>query len=252
MRSVKNTVSYQLVEVDDSESEGWSKMTVDYVVKNRSKIKKTILNTARRYRKSIQHDDVDDIYDDVIEYLYKADDYNINKAINKSKTGEMASLEGYVGSCVKFVTIRACSELNDHSKKVISENTTGKDGSELSLFDSMYDPKSSIGVDDFDYDLRTICKSCEPIRYRFGPDIYLVWFVRLMTITKNCRDKFGTIMDILGISDRELMKLKNDYENNTMSDIAKAITLQSINESISILREYIYSADSICEAINAI
>lgn len=239
-----------LIDEETEELSGWYKMTVDYALKHEGKIKSEIRSAARRYRSTIQIVDIEDMYNDVIMYLYSHKDYDINDAINRSSTGIMVSLEGYVNSCVKFCIMRACSLMNKDDNCRVSEIVLGNDDEELSIFDTLYKDEDCVTIDNLVYDLETMCKSCEPIRYRFGADIYLVWYIRLLTIAYKIGDKFNLIMDVLGINKKDIIKLNSCFNDDpVMMSMAKAITATGTLKAIGILEEYVYSAPLIKQAI---
>ena len=131
-------------------------------------------------------------------------------------------------------------------KTKMSENTFDEEGKELSLFDTIADKKSDINCDDMGCDLRSVCKQFESHRYGFGPDIFMLWFIRLETILYNKEDRYKDILSILGITKKEL----NEIERRTCTDgamlsIARAVSLVGINEALKVLKDFTYSYKNI-------
>lgn len=243
MASLEKIIYSPLMEEDVNDVTGWSKETVNYVIAHRSKIEKQIRGIARGYRKiGLQTADVEDIYDEVLVYLYHCDDYDISKALERSSTGTMVSLEGYLNVCIKYCVIRYCTQLNNREHDVISDTIQDGEDRELSIFNTIPDPNAEIGVDHLDYDFESLCKSCEPLRYRYGTDIYLILYVRLLTSGVNMEETYKNMLTILGISKKDLSRIDRTSEDSVMLAFAKAISMTPVDEAISELEKYVYSA----------
>lgn len=225
---------------------GWNKETIEYVSKHKSKIHAQIRGIAKNTRKVIQTTDVEDIYSEVLMYLYNCDDYNISKAIERSHNNTMVTLDGYINVCIKFCVARYCIKLNKEEKETVHASISDEDGKELNILDNIADSKSIDTMDMILYDLETVCRSCEAIRYKYGPDIYLVWFIRLLTLNKENKNLYKDILNILGISKKELLKVeKYAVEDELMTTFARAIDISGVEESINIIRPYVFSARKI-------
>jgi len=92
------------------------------------------------------------------------------------------------------------------------------------------------------------------MRYINGIDVYQVWYIGLLVISKNLKsDKFDVMMNILGIKKKDLRELAiNDYEDGIMLEFAMGINKHGIEESLIILEQYIYSAEQIKKAIDSL
>jgi hypothetical protein len=168
MEKLEEILYSPLMEEESENNEGWSKETVSYVVKHKNKVERQIRSMARGIRKQgLQSIEVDDIYSELLFYLYKAGDYDISKAISRASSSSIVSLEGYLNVCIKYCVIRYCSNLNAHEKETVSETVKSEDDKELSIFNTIADERSEITLDNVIYDLNTICKSCEPLRYSY-------------------------------------------------------------------------------------
>lgn len=245
MDSLEQIIFTPLKDEESNIVTGWLKETVNYAINNRSKVEKQIRSVARGLRKyNLQNSDMEDIYSDILLYLYNCDDYNINKAIQWSSTGAIVTLEGYLNVCIRFCVMRYCSQLNNYDREVVSESVCNDDDKEISLFDSVPDDKSEIALDYLMYDLETLCKSCEPVRYRFGPDtdIYLILYVRLLTSSEKHEDVYRTVLGILNISKKDISQIERYSEDSVMVAFAKAISITPIEKAISIIEKYVYSA----------
>ena len=229
---------------------GWGKQTIDYINDNRNKVIKTIRGVAKSISKQpLQTPDVEDIYSEILLYLYKSDDYNLSKAIERSSSGSIVSLEGYINSCIKFCVIRYLTTAYKIDKDVMRESIDS-DGKELSIFDTISDEQSTSEFDKIFFDLEQQCKSCEHIRYKYGPDIYLLWYVRILTMSEGLNEVFKDILSILGVTKKELVGIeKKSADDEVMANFAKAISNWGVDKSIEVLERYVYSAPRVREVI---
>lgn len=248
--SLQSLVYNPLLE-EETNLTGWSKSTIDYVIKNRLKIHTSIRGIAKSLNKILQKADVEDLYTEILDYLYNCDDYNISKAYERSSNvGVIVSLEGYVHSCVKYCVIRYVTEGYNDERPIVREFIKDDDGKELSLFDTIADKTGEDSYNNIGYQLEDICRAYENQRYTFGPDIFQIWFIRLQTIVYDKQDSFKDILTVLGISKRDIAQIeKMNCTDGVMISIAKAVTLLGIEESINVLRDYTYSADRIEKVI---
>jgi len=238
---------YNPLKEDEENLTGWSKMTIDYVLHNTTKVQTSIRGIAKSLNKILQKTDVEDIYMEILDYLYKCDDYNVSKAYERSSNvGVIVSLEGYVHSCIKYCVIRYVTNQFGLEKKTVREVTKDDDGKDISLFDTLPDSNGGIAYNDMCYELDEICKAYEYQRYYFGPDIFQIWFVRLQTMIHNKQDSFKDILISLGITKKEVAQIEKMNNNDgAMMSIAKAVSIIGVEEAVKILRKYTYSADRI-------
>lgn len=244
-----------LMEEEESGSNvaGWEKETLEYVFSHRAKVYALIRRVARSIRRCrIQPTDVDDIYQEVITYLYKCDDYNICKAIERASNGTIVSLEGYIGKCIKFCVIRYCTEMYREEKEHVNPITNDDEGKELNILDNLADSESMESIDSVIYDLRSICKSYESMRYRFGPDIYLVMYIRLLTLVQKKQHLYKELLNLMGITKKELSNIeKESCDEEILTTFVKAIKVCGIDKAIQIIRPYVFSSNFIDKAVSA-
>lgn len=252
MGNLEKIIYAPLMEEESDDVTGWDKDTVRYAEKNRSKIERQIRAAARGLRKTgLQAWDVEDIYGEVILYLHKCHDYDISRAIDRSSTGNIVSLEGYVNSCIRFVVLRYCSQMASHEKETVSDTVYDGEDKELSIFNTIPDPNSEIDIDNMACDFPTLCKSCEPLRYRFGPDIYLILYVRLLCHSDITGDIYKNTLNVLGISKKDLSHIDRSSEDAVIVSMVKAINSISQEEAVSTIEKYVYSANLIKQAVFA-
>lgn len=240
-----------LLEEDPSVA-GWDKSTIEYIQNNKEDVIKEIRRVGKRmYKNNLQPDDINDIYSEILLYLYKCDDYSINKAISRSSSGNIVSLEGYTNTCIKFCVIRYLTNAYKIDKEIVRDSID-KDGKELSAFDIIPDRKSTELFDTILFDLKQHCKASEHMRYKYGPDIYMIWYVRLLTMVNGNNDTYKDILILLGVSKKELSKLeKSSAEDEIMIHFAKSISNSGLEVAISIIEEYVYSAARIKDVVLA-
>lgn len=238
-------ILYSPLKEEDRALTGWSKSTVDYIQSHKTKVCGTIRGIAKGLNKNLQKADIENIYQEILVYMYTCDDYNISKACERSSNGDIVSLEGYVHSCVKFCVIRYVTKQFENDKKEVPDIVKDVDGKELSKFDAIADTRNQ-GFDNAFYEIRETCKSFESQRYLFGPDLFQIWFVRLLTLIYNKEDKYTDILVVLGVSKTDICNIQKEANyDGAMLSIAKAISIIGIENAIEVIRDYTYSADKI-------
>lgn len=232
---------------------GWNKETIEYVSTHKSKVYAQIRGLAKNIRRhNLQPTDVEDIYSEILMYLYSSDDYNLSKAVERSSTSNIVSLEGYLNVCIRYCVIRHCTTMYKEEKETVRDYVNDEDGKELSILDNVADSRSKDHMESVLYDLAAICKGCEVLRYKYGPDIYMVWFIRLLTLSKKNKDLYKEILGILGISKKELGNIERyAAEDELMTTFAKAIDITGVDGAIEIIRPYVFSAKKIEETVLA-
>lgn len=241
----KSTLSeYLAVPLIEEEQKliGWSKQTIDYAMHNEKAVHNHIRGIAKMRGRILSQQDVEDVNSDLMDYLYTSEDWNLTKAIERSNSKSMVTLPAYVHICTKYVTYRWLKKAYDTEKHEVYDTVKkGEDDKEISLFDTVSDDSAANMMDKILYDIEKTCESFECLRYKFGPDIFQVWFVRIKTMQLNKRDKYEEIMGVLGVSKKDMEKLKD----GDMLTMAKAISQVGYEKALEILRKYVYCADRI-------
>lgn len=241
-----------LLEEGSDNQVGWDKSTVDFIIKNRSKVYRQIKGIAKKYRRDVQQADVEDMYMDILQYIYHASDYDINKAYENSGDNSVLSLEGYLNVCINLCVLRFCVSLNEIDKYVVHDRVL-KDGEfEFSLLDNATDKDSLERIEQVMYDLDELCKSTEPFRYKYGVDIYMVWFIRLLSLGESDSKSYQSVLSLLGVSKKDLSIIKkaSSDDEDIMSSFARAISIIGVDRAIPIIRKYVYCADKIEAVMN--
>lgn len=233
----------------ENQTDGWSKSTIDYINTNRAKVTRAIRSVARGLcKQNLQLADVDDIYSEILLYLYRSDDWNVEKAIG-SNSDTIVTLEGYINSCVKYCVMRYLTTQYNKDKTLIRD-TVDDEGKELSIFDTISDDKATAGYDQVIYDFEQLCKANECMRYKYGPDIYLILYVRLLTIENKKDDTYRDILSVLGVSKKDLYSIeRKSSEDDMLLSLTKAVVNSGVEKAVQVLEKYVYSADKIKEVI---
>ena len=251
MNTLEELLYSPLEEEENARIEGWEKDTVEYATNNKSRVIKQIRNLASgKYKKGLQTQDVEDIYSELMLYLYKHEDYDLVKAVNRASSSNIVSLEGYVNVCIKFCTLRFLTDMINNERELVHE-TISKEDNDISIWDAIADTRSEINIENMDVNLEEFCSSCEPMRYRFGPDLYLVMYVRLITPRIDGDRVYTSLLNAIGISKNSIAKLNNNSEDAVIANFAKAISLTEPKEAIRILEKYVYGASAIRKVVAA-
>ena len=231
-----------LEELDSTE--GWDKSTIDYIHNHEQKVKGTIVNVAKSLGKRFV--DVEDIYNEILIYLYKTEDYNFSKAMESSSDGTIIPLEGYVNSCVRYCTLRFLTTQHKYEKNVRSEWTLNDGNELLSIFDKTSDQRVKLDFSEVEYCMRTQCEICEHLRYKYGIDIFLLLYIRLLTLKQGADGVYKEVLNALGISTEQLKDMRiSSSKDGVMTDFTRAISIVGIDRSIDILGEFVYAAKHI-------
>lgn len=234
----------------------WEKSTIQYVLNNKSKVMSSIRSSVKNiYRSTLGTMDVEDIYTEVLYYLYKCDDYNKDKAIGFSTINgkqTIISLEGYVGTCIKYCVKRYISSMYEREKEIVRDGSKDEEGKETKVLDIVPDKTSESSYEDICYDMDSSLKVLESKRYRYGADIFLVLFIRLITLGK-AHINYRQVLGILDINKKELTELekKMGYDEDVLN-LIKAISMKEPEVAIEQIRPYIYSSNIIDRAVAAL
>lgn len=236
---------------EDKQLIGWSKSTIDFVTQNKPRIYKSIRGIVKNINSSLNHQDIDDIYQEVINYMYGCDDYDVYKAYERSSSGVIVSLDGYVHSCIKFCVRRYATKSYNNDRNVVHDTIREEGGKELSIFDSIADKHTDEQFSSSSYNLEEACKDNEYKRYRFGVDIFMIFYIRLVLEHQHKSDKYKEVLTIFGISSKDVDRAHREANRDGMAlELAKGVSAVELDEAIRIIGNYTYSADKIVALIN--
>lgn len=238
-------------EREDKQLAGWSKVTIDFALKNKERIQKSIRGMIKNVNHQLNYHDVDDIYQNALQYLYRGYDYDIDKAYERSSSKDApVTIEGYVYTCIKYCVKRYSTESKRIEKHTIHDIYKDVNGKEASILDNVADRSTDQTFSRTNYVLNEICSDNEYKRYKFGIDLFTIFYIRLRLQIVHKEDKFNSILNILNISNRDMQNMAEGMQKDGLDlEIAKAITQISLGEAIKIIGNYTYNVNRINELI---
>ncbi len=236
---------------NESEFPSWDKETVKYATEHKNHLLHYIESTCNiksSSKRKTNKDDYDDIYEDLIIFLYNHRDYSEELAYNREK-GSLIDVKSYVEimtgyMCQTFLQ----NEGKRNRNKVEQIQVVGDE--EVNILDNTKDDKRDIKIEDF-ISLRDILQQNLCNRYFNNVDIYLVWYVRISTEDDGIYNK---VLNVLNIN-KNSIKTKHKSENKLnelMKSIAKAVSIEGIDAAKETLREYVYTYNDIDRLIQLI
>lgn len=243
---------YNNIQEEKTEALSFEKNTVSYVLNNLEKAKKMIMGISKIYDRNI----VEEILSDLVMYLAKYSDYDINCAF-KEETGTIVTLESYVASQAKHCCQRYKMEKYKREHNIVSLDSTVK-GAENS---NSKDNKATLG--DFVADLKKdeideICYSIEDnlyelryIRATYDIDIYLMVYLRLKI---SDTDKYNRALEACGYSRKEIIKAEEKLiKQEEIKTLFKCMAITNITHDVTkYIEQYIYCIDAVNMMIDAV
>lgn len=246
-------IAYSPLKDEAPSIEGWDKATVTYAVSHKKWVEATIRTACKSHtfgRRTLGKAEVEDIYSEVLNYLYRAKDYDLNCAQSQTDEGTFISLRSYVGKLIQAVTKRMLKIDKDNEDNLVRD-VANEDSDELCIIDTCPDLDSVREMESSDLTLREICEGYEYLRYKNQADLFSVWYIRLKTQAAGKADKFSDILEAVGISKRHMDQLSKS-QGNLMRAMALAVTNIEMEEAIAILREYTFAAKILDNAIELV
>lgn len=235
-----------MVEVPDYDSNDWEKRTVQYIIKNYNKVRKTVRMMGKGLLSEYQ---IDDIMSDVAIYFKEAGDYDIERAYNEVADTYL-SLEGYISVGIKHCIQRYNSENYRREKNLVCTTIMCEDG-EKDIFDTIQDVGSLNEINNIGYNLCDILKSIRCMRYKYGVDIYMLIYIRM--ITRNNVDMYFSILEALGVNKRDLAETEKKLSSEPdMQYLIKAISLSEGKDTLVEIEKYVYGCNQLKKAISLV
>lgn len=223
----------------EEESGSWDKLTINYAIKNKSKIEEHIHKVRHCYDY-----EVDDIYEELIEYLHKGKDYDISY-IN-SEDGTSMTLENYVNMCANYCIKRYFTRKYNENSKFVNIYSIG-DMENNNCIENIMDLHTDEEYEKASLDIYSSLKSLEYKRYKYGCDIYLLMFIRYLTLGDN------SLYDIVhNILIGDICNCNSAIEKDT--DFKTAIKLlanSTTDEAIKYLSSFVYGYKDILNIIHS-
>ena len=97
---------------DGTDTYGWNKVTIDYCQRNRNRLIRKIKELYRKISRTgefISTYDAEEIYSDMINYFFRNEDYDVDKAVSYSEKDELhiITIDEYVIHIAKYFIKRA-------------------------------------------------------------------------------------------------------------------------------------------------
>lgn len=252
--------TYSTLKEEETSKAGWKKDTLNYIMSHKSKIYQAIKAMGRCYGRTLQHQDIEDIFESLTIHLYQCNDWDPEIAIERSKTGTAVSVDGYVHVCTKYCVMKYVSKMSNIEKNVVHDTISDAEGRETSLFSLLTDNESSTFSDDIVYELKPLLEVLESDRYSFGPDLYLILYSRLQVeriheglSAKEAEEKYRLFLSVLGVSKRNLDEMfERAKKSENFKALLKAIIRSGLEEASREIEKYVYAHESIKRGIATI
>ena len=244
----------RFIEECDSRQEGWDKATIEYVRENRGVVMSVIRGVVLRggFSKVVKGYDYNDIYDELVLYLYKYDDYDTERAIQsclENGYDSIISLESYITVCIKNCVKRYAKSRRDYLDKIINGVINERDGKDLSLLDIIPDKRMAERYESIEFDLDLALKAVECKRYRYGVDIYQLLYISLMynapIVVNDDSMSIDTLLyKVLNIGKKEIY--------NVVSNLLRVLGIGSHDVVLRLLGRYVYGVDMLNSIIKRV
>lgn len=235
-------IAYSPLKDEDPSIEGWDKSTVAYVMSHKRWVESTIRIACKSHTfggRILDKSDVEDIYSELLNYLYRAKDYDLNCAQSQTDEGTFISVKSYVGKLIQAVTKRMLKLDKDIEDNLVRD-TVNDDGDELCIIDTCADMASVVEIETSGITLESVCAESEYLRYKNKADLFTVWYVRLKTQSMGKAGKFNEILSAVGISKKHLEQLSKS-QSNLMRTIALAVTNTDMEDALETLKRYTFA-----------
>lgn len=236
---------------DGTDTYGWNKVTIDYCQRNRNRLIRKIKELYRKISRTgefISTYDAEEIYSDMINYFFRNEDYDVDKAVSYSEKDELhiITIDEYVIHIAKYFIkrfqIAVARKMSSEVRSYVKANN--KDESEISLIDNIEDKCSTAEFEKPLCDLELICKECEPFRYSDGFDCFAMIYVQLLGRARGKSEEYsGMCKMLMDIEDKVESRKSKTFE------ILKEVSNYSDEEAINIIRKYVYGAEKIDESL---
>lgn len=228
----------------------WEKKTIQYVLQNKAWAHRVIRYHIWKITNNIRMD-TEEVYSDVLLYLSKAKDYE--DGMISPYNGEIVSLESYVSALIRCCAKRYITETHKREKYIIKQQTIeDNEGHEKNIIETVSDKKSLECFEEAGFNLSNHIKHMEHLRYKYKHDIFMFLYVSLLTIDNNKinNSDYLDILDVLGISKRELKQLEEACrKDENVRQLLRALSKYSNKEAVEILEKYVYGSNMIKKGI---
>lgn len=222
--------------MESSNNGDWSKATVQFIIHNESKVKGWIGSMLRAKMTIVSKVDIDEVLSQLKMYMYKAEDYNIEKA---EVNGGTISLPNYVRKCASCCVKRHNTIEYKLHKDIIVEVKKDKNGDTQDILDCIEDKKEKLKIDNIVESFEDTCRELECRRYINNVDIFQVFYINAIT---GGSDNGRLILKLLGVP-------SVDAGFEVMTRLAQASSSGGLANAIKVLEKYVYGSEVIKQAL---
>lgn len=250
---------------DEEDPSSWDKRTIEYVIENRDKIIREIINSSKKCVSGAI--DVDDLYQMVLLYFYGHRDYDFNIALERcQEEKEPASIEAYVSKCVECVVKNYYTNMKKRNSKIVNCEIEHEDGRTTNLIDiyGYHEDDFAEKLYMFD-DLESACEMYESKRYFLGYDVFTLVYIQILKAKYDihgvAEDKIRNLYKVASININDTAK-ETDAQSEFRTTMALALSkcmfsekggfIAGCEKAISIVKKYVYGADKIEGAVKYI
>lgn len=220
---------------------GWNKSTVDYAIKYSEKLKNFISSRIIKYSDSVI-DDTDELYQEVLLELYKAEDF---RAFDLDENSKLSStIANYVYKRTEYVISTFRDKMCNIRRKRCSNVVRDEDGESIEIFEFIPD-----GKDDYEYllydDVESFLKPLEPRRFEFGFDLFQVLYISIAANKMKINsDKVFKLLALL--NSKEVYIIKQWYlELLGDEDIESVVLALNKCKDITPLEKYVFGINQL-------
>ena len=253
MTQTLSDIAYSPLKEEAPSIEGWDKATVNYAMTHKRWVENTIRTACKSHtfgRKTLNKAEVEDIFSEVLDYLYRTRDYDLNYAHSQTDEGTFISVRSYVGKLIQAVTKRMLKIDLDIEDNLVRD-VTNEDGDELCIVDTCPDMETVREIESSEISLIDLCEEYQHVRYKNQADLFSVMYIRLKTQYVGKSDKFNEILEAIGIDKRCLEQLRVT-QGNAMRALALAVTSIGIDEALEILTDYTFAVNILDNVIDLV
>ena len=229
----------------EPDHKGWDKCTVEYAMNNDTRIKSYIRGQILRFSDSIV-DDTEEIYQDLLMDLYKAEDYRL------ILDGPSASsLQSYVYKRLSYIISTFKSNMCNLRNTRKNSTVKDEDGEYIDIFDVIPDSR-----DDFEQvlysDVESFLRPLETRRYEFGFDLFQIIYVGV--VGNRMQMDVEQVYQVLALLNSTKADNIQDCYLKIMDDDEIASVVLAINKckDISKLSEHVYGVEQIHNLLTAL
>lgn len=198
--SSSSEIEYHGVFDGEPDKCGWDKSTVEYAIGHSKSLKTFIRNQIMRYSDSV-YEDADEIFQELMLDLYKAEDFKI------FDEGKLSSTVGnYVYKRTEYLVSTFKDKMCNVRRKRRNNVVKDDDGEYVEIFEFIPDDKDDYEQVLYD-DVKSFLSPLEPRRFEFGFDLFQVLYISIAANKMRLSsDKVFNLLALLNSKDVSTIK----------------------------------------------